>query len=177
MIISILIGIIPDVTFFTLFNSFLKNLKTKRVKLFLMIFVSYLLCITIKRYNLLYYTLFIGAIFMSLKVLYKEETEMLDLVIVTAELSYILICSWVSSILFKNNINYYYFALILNKVLILMPLLLKNRLNKMYQCYIKLWDRRFLKKRIFKSITVRNVSAIFLCIALIAVHTHILSIV
>ena len=73
MIISILIGIIPDVTFFRLFNSFLKNLKTKRVKLFLMIFVSYLLCITIKRYNLLYYTLFIGEIFMSLKVLYEES--------------------------------------------------------------------------------------------------------
>lgn len=58
-IISMLLGMIPEVLYFTLAIIYTKNIKTKRIKLFLLIALSYILCIMIIKYELLFYVLFI----------------------------------------------------------------------------------------------------------------------
>ena len=177
MINSLLFGIIPDVIFFTLFITYVKNLKYNRIKLFFAILITYLLCITIQRFELLYYVVLIILMCVAVKMFYYKETEMIDITIITLELIYVMTCSFISFKLFRNDMNYYYYALLLDKILVLMPLVFNKKWNTVYRKYIELWDRKFLEKRVIKSITVRNFAAIFLCIALIVIHRHILLII
>lgn len=177
MINSLLFGIIPDVIFFTLFITYVKNLKYSRIKLFFTILIIYLLCVTIQRFELLYYVILIILMCIAVKVFYNKETEMIDITIITFELIYVMTCSFISFKIFKNDMSYYYYALWLDKLLVLIPLVFREKWNIVYRKYVELWDRKFLEKRIVKSITVRNFAAIFLCIALIVIHRHILLII
>ena len=43
-LVSILFGLIPEVLYFTLFITYTKNIKEKRIKLILLISIAYFLC-------------------------------------------------------------------------------------------------------------------------------------
>ena len=74
IILSIFLGLIPEVLYFTLFITYCKNIKEKRIKLFLFIALAYILCMFIQRYKIFYYVLFITLIYWIMKLLYKKKT-------------------------------------------------------------------------------------------------------
>lgn len=177
MFLSIIAGMIPDVLFFTLFISYSKNAKEKKKSLFMLIMIAYILCIMINRYQYVYYTVMIVMIFLILKVLYKEEIQSVDLFLVTIGIVYVMLISFISFKIFGNDEKYYYIALIINKILIFIPLFFKRKLHEIYRKYLLLWDRNKSKKRGIKSITIRNLSIISLCIVILALFKHILIII
>lgn len=176
-LISILIGIIPDVIFLTFFITQVKDEKEKRFTTLILILISYVLCFTIKRYNVLYYALSVGLIYGVLKGIYKEKIKLMDIIIITLAEAYILTCSYISFKIFGNQMEYYYLALIIDKILILLPLLFSKKTNQIYKRYQQLWDRNSIPNRNIKSITVRNLSIVGLCIVFMAAYQHLLMII
>lgn len=176
-IFSIVVGTIPDVLFFTLFITYAKNIKENRKILFLLIILLYVLCIMIKRFQYGYYVAMIGLIFIILSILYKNKIELIDLLLVTIGETYIMIISFISFKLFNNNENYYYLALLINKFLILLPLILRAKLNKIYKRCIYAWNSSTFFGKELEIPTMRNISIIGMCLFIIALVEYMFSIV
>ena len=67
--ISIFLGMLPEIIYFTLFLIYTKDLKQNKMKLFILISIAYLLCVTISLYKLIYHVSFIFLIYLILKLL------------------------------------------------------------------------------------------------------------
>lgn len=74
-LISVLLGLIPEVLYFTLFIIYTKNIKEKRFRLFFFMSVIYFLCMLIKQYEVIYYILFVVLVYILLKILYKKDSR------------------------------------------------------------------------------------------------------
>ena len=161
-LVSILFGLIPEVLYFTLFITYTKNIKEKRIKLFLLLSILYFLCMLLQRFIIIYYIIFIFFAYLILKLLYKNQAQIIDIFI--ASISYL----WLSvlSLILMNFVNKdfsnYYIILLIQKILLFMPFLFKNKFNILYKKYCKLWNRNDKEKRPIKSITLRNISLILL---------------
>ena len=160
---SIILGLLPEVLYFTLFLIFCKNLKEKRIKLFLLISLSYLLCIMLIRFKLLLYTIFIFITYIILKILYKNKASIIDVFVFAISTLYLTIISY----LFYKIRNIYnidgFICYIGLRIMMFLPLILfKNKFNKIYKKYCSLWNRNDNEKRPIKSITLRNISLIVL---------------
>lgn len=155
-LISILLGAIPDVLYYYLWLKNIKEIKDKKFLLFLIILIGYVVIFMILRYNLYLYLIFYLYIYFGLKVLYKSKINDFFLMLFI-DVYYILI-----SILCFFLIPNYAIALILNKILLFMPLIFKNKVIKMYKSYCKMWNRNREVKQPIKSLTLRNISLVIL---------------
>lgn len=161
ILISIMFGAIPEVLYFTLFLIAAKDLKDKKVRLFFLIFIAYLLCVIVNRYKTIYYVSFIALIYIILKILYKGRTQIIDVFVISISLMYLIILSIVC-FAFAKNIYLYYIMLVINRILLFIPFIFKSNIRKSYINYCRLWNRSKDKNRPIKSITLRNISLISL---------------
>lgn len=161
-ILSIIFGLIPEVLYFTLFLIFTKNLKEKRLKLFLLIAISYFICIVVQQWQLLFYLMLIGFIYLTLKILYKQKTQIIDVFIISLAYLWIAILSTILLPLLNHNEYSFYVLSIIDRILLFVPFVFKNNFNKLYKKYCNLWNRNDAEKRPIKSITLRNISLILL---------------
>ena len=161
-IISILFGMLPDVLFFTFFIITTKQLKERRTMLGILIAIAYIACIMIKQYVTLYYLTFILIIYLIMRILYKNETQLIDIFVFSIATIYLSFIGFICSIFIKDDLSNYYFISVINRALLFLPFLFKNKFNVWYERYKKLWNRNDKEKRILKSITLRNISLIFL---------------
>src|SRR5699024_10308396 len=118
--------------------------------------IGYVVIFMILRYNLYLYLIFYLYIYFSLKVLYKSKINDFFLVLFI-DVYYILI-----SILCFFLMTNYAIALILNKIVLFIPLIFKNKVIKMYKSYCKMWKRDREIKQPIKSLTFRNISLVIL---------------
>lgn len=162
ILISILLGMLPEVLYFTLFLVYTKNIKEKKVKLFFLITLAYVLCIMVSRFKTLYYFLFIFAVYIILKILYKHKTGIIDVFIISLSFIYVCFISFLCSRFINNNYVLYYILLVINKILLFIPFIFRNKFNLLYKTYCGLWNRNKNVKRPIKSITLRNISLIIL---------------
>jgi hypothetical protein len=171
-IVSLLLGMLPEVLYFTLFLSFTKNIKTKRFKLFLLLAIGYILLIMVCRYQLIFYLAYIVYSYLVLKLLYKSEIP--DIFIYSAGFLYLTILAFV---LYKLFYNYYVIYYIVDRLLLFIPLIiLKDKLHHFYKQYLSLWNRSNDKVKI-KSITLRNISLLTLNILIVIINLILLIIV
>lgn len=163
-LISVFLGLIPEVLYFSLALIYTKNIKKKRIKLFLLIAIAYTLCIMIIKYELLFYVLFIFILYFILKILYKDETQIIDIFVITYFSFYLTLLSFLIYIYYgiSNNINTYYLLYFINRILLFVIFIFRHKFNKLYINYKKYWNRNDNIKRPIKSITLRNVSLISL---------------
>ena len=159
-IVSLLLGMLPEVLYFTLFLSFTKKIKTKRLKLFLLLAIGYILLIMICRYQLIFYLVYIVYSYLVLKLLYKSE--IIDFFICSMGLSYITIVGLIGYLLIGYNYVVYY---IIARIVLYFIFLFKNKLNVFYNFYKSCWNRKDNLK--IKSITLRNISLVFLNLLII----------
>ena len=73
-LVSILLGMIPEVLYFTLFLIYTKDLKDKKFRLFGLISIAYIINIVLCDYNVIYNVIFIFLVYLILKLLYKKKT-------------------------------------------------------------------------------------------------------
>lgn len=162
ILLSIIMGLIPEVLYFTLFLIYTKKLNEKRLKLFLLISVSYFICILVQKLQILFYILLIALIYISLKILYKKKTQIIDVFIISLAYLWIAIISAVSLLFLTDNQYSFYILYIISRILMFIPFIFRNKFNILYKKYCKLWNRNDKEKRPLKSITLRNTSLILL---------------
>lgn len=161
-IISILFGLVPEVLYFTLFLSYTKNLKDKKIRLFLLLSVVYFCCLLISQYKIIYYVLFIFFIYIALKILYKNKAQIIDIFLISLLCIYLMLTSYICFLFVAEDFSNYYLLAIIQKVVLFAPLIFKDKFNVLYKKYYSLWNRDFKNKKPVKSITLRNVSLILL---------------
>lgn len=174
-ILSILLGLIPEVLYFTLFISYTKNIKEKRVKLFLLISIAYFLCILVQEYQILYYIVLIALIYFTLKFLYKEKVQIIDIFIISFAYLWLAILSAIL-LMFLNNNNFVFLSII-DRIFLYLPFIFKSKFNVIYKKYYKFWNRNDAEKRPIKSITLRNISLILLNGLILLLNITIINIV
>ena len=162
LIVSIIMGMIPDVLFFILFIINTKQIKDKKIILGICITIAYILCIMIKQYITLYYLSFILLVYIILYLLYRKETQFIDILVFSVATIYLSFVGFICSIFIKSDLSNYYFVLIINRILLFIPFIFKSKFNYLYEKYKKLWNRNDKEKRLLKSITLRNISLISL---------------
>ena len=149
--ISLLLGMMPEVLYLTIFISKYKKLEKNRIKLFLLLAVGYVLLVMISQYKLIFYICYIAYSYIVLKLVTK--THIIDLFMNSIAYAFMTLLSYFCYYLFKN----YWMAFSINRtILLLSPLLLGELIRKFYCYYQTLWDVKREAK--IKSITVRNVS-------------------
>ena len=161
-VISVFLGLIPEVLYFTLFLINTKNIKEKKIKLFLLIAVVYVLCIMISRFKIIYYISFIVLIYLILKILYKKNIQIIDIFVISLSFCYVCLISFITSRFINNNYIVYYIMYCINRILLFIPFIFKNKFNILYKKYCSLWNRNYDKKQPIKSITLRNISLFIL---------------
>ena len=170
-IVSLLLGMLPEVLYFTLFLSFTKNIKTKRFKLFLLLSIGYILLIMICRYQLIFYLAYIVYSYLVLKLLYKSE--IIDFFICSLGYSYLTVISIIAFIVIPN----YWVAFVMNRVLLFAPFILNSKFNELYMLYRSLWNRNDKVKQPIKSLTLRNCSLLMINTFIIILDVVILYII
>jgi len=161
-LVSILLGLIPEVLYFTLSLIYIKDLKEKKIRLFFLIGIVYFICLIIQRLVTLYYIALMVLIYIILKVLYKSKVQIIDVFIISIMCLWITILSFISILCFTDNYSNYWIIYTINRILLFLPFIFKNKFNNMYKSYCKLWNRNDKEKRPIKSITLRNISLIIL---------------
>lgn len=167
-LISILFGLMPEVLYFTLFITYTKNIKEKRIKLFLLIVVAYFICITILQYQVLCDITLIITMYLILKLLYKNKTQIIDIFIITISYFWLLLLSFLLMNFANKDLSNYMFLYFIQRILMFSIFIFKNKFNNIYKKYCKLWNRNDNEKRIIKSITLRNLSLILLNVFIFA---------
>ena len=156
--ISIFLSMLPEIIYFTLFLIYTKDLKEKKVKLGLLIGIAYILCVTISLYKLIYHVSFIFLVDLILKLLYKKKTQIIDIFVFSIAVAYLTITSLL--IYIPQTIEQYYICYVINRLLLFVPFIFKNKFNIIYKKYYSLWNRNYNQKQPIKSITLRNISLI-----------------
>lgn len=161
-LLGLLFGMIPEVLYFTLFLTISKNIKEKRLKLFGLLCIAYIICLLLQRCVILYYMLLIALIFISMKFLYKKKVQIVDIFLIGVSYLWLAILSFILMKFVNEDMSNYMFVYVIQRILLFIPFIFKNNFNKIYKKYYKLWNRNDKEKRPIKSITLRNVSLILL---------------
>lgn len=152
-LVSLLLGIFPDILYFLIYISKIKKLNLKNnLLLFFLLTVIYFLFIFLKQRNFYLYILYDIALYFVLKFICKSQINDFFL-IVFLELYYYLI-----SCFCFFCIQNYTIAFILNKILMFLPLFFIKHIEKAYKTYNYLWNRNYKQKNLIKSLTLRNIS-------------------
>lgn len=152
LIVSILLGAGLDGLYYYLYIIKIKGIKSKRLLLYFLIFIGYVVLFMVLRYNLYLYLIFYLYVYLILKFIYKSQIN--DFFIaVFLDIFYISI-STCCFFLIKN----YIIALIIDKILLFIPLLFSNKLKNIYDKYCNFWNRNHKIKQPIKSLTLRNLS-------------------
>lgn len=160
LVVNAFLGMLPEVIFFVVFLTTCKNINKKRIKLLLLNILNYIGVGALTTYSIYSYVFLIIFQFIIMKILYKEEVEYIDVFLISISHIYIFIIAIACYKLISN----YYIAFIIDRILLFLPLLFKNKLTYLYQQYIKLWNRNENNK--IRSISLRNISLIGLNIFL-----------
>lgn len=162
ILINIISGMLIEIVYFTFFLIYVKNINKRKFLLFILIGISYITCIMLSRFKLLYYIGFIVSVYLILKLLYKNKAYITDLFIFSLSTLYLTLTNYVLHFFIASDNSNYYIIYILSRIMLLLPFIFKKKFNELYIKYMSLWNRNDETKRPIKSITLRNVSLIIM---------------
>ena len=153
---ELIIGQIPEAIYFALFMIYAKGLKEKRILFTVLMVSEYLLLKYSFPYNWFFQIGYMITTFLTLKILYKEKSQIIDIFIFCISYIIIIFFSFINfifaNITFKNMI----IANILCKITIFLFIFFyKNKLNKLQNIYKILWNRNDKIKKKIKTTTFR----------------------
>ena len=153
-ILVFLISLPVEILYLTMAMSYAKDIKQHRVKLYVLLLISGVLCSLICRWQLWYYLAYIASAYLIMRILYKSHIS--DLFVFSIFFAWIAITSYIAILIAGQSI----IGLIIQRILMFSIFALRGKLNKWYNSYRELWNRRNDNR--IKSITLRNISLIFL---------------
>ena len=176
ILLTVFIGMLPEILYFTKFIEYSKNLKEHKIKFFILMTIVYVLCILLSQYKILYYVAFIFLSYLAMKVIYKNKVQIIDIFVFSVAFAYVALNGFICSLFFKNDLSNYYIITIINRFTLFIPFIFKKYFNKLYEKYKALWNRNDKIKRPVKSITLRNISLISLNIFIFLLNVAIINI-
>ena len=160
-LLEIFLGQIPEAIYFALFMIFAKDLKEKRIKFTVLMIIEYLLLKYLIEFNIWFQVSYTIITYIILKLLYKEKAQITDIFTFTISSIILIIISFISYIIIWKTINNYYVAVIINRFLIVLFLIISHkRLYKIQRIYKKLWNRNDKNKNKIKSTTFRAINVV-----------------
>lgn len=159
-VVSLFLGMFPEVLYFTLFLVFTKDIKQNRIKLFLLLALGYIVLIMLCRYQIMFYLAYIVYSYLILRKFYNGK--IIDLFVYSLAFCYISLISLILCLFLDN----YIVAYVLDRVLLFIPFVFHRQLRNLYLSYKYLWDRH--KDNKIKSITIRNSSLVMINIMIVA---------
>lgn len=168
-IVSLLLGMLPDVFYYFIYIKQIKEIKNKKFLFFALLFLNYILCIILIQHQFYLYIIQDIIIYLIMKKIYKAQINDMFLIIFLE--TYMLVLSLISF----NLINNYVLSFVIYRILLFLPLLFKDRIIEFYKNYTKLWNRHNIPNKI-KSITLRNISLVVLNIMIILMYIILLHI-
>ena len=155
---EIFLGQIPEALYFSLFLIFTKKLTEKRVLFTLIMIFEYLLLKSFIHFDIWFQIGYIVMTFITLKVLYKDKSQITDIFTFGIASIVLIAISAFSYFIFLNNSV---LAVIINRLLtIFIPIILRNRLYKIEKLYKTTWNRSSNNGKIIKSTTLRSISLV-----------------
>ncbi len=177
--IDIFLGMVPEVLFFTFFIVVAKNLdnrKNRVLKLLVGVAINYIITGIMTTYNIYSYILIIFFNYIILNLIYRKETDKLDLFLIGLAEWYLLIVGFICFKFISNNMDYYYYALFANRILLVLPFIFKKQMNNLYNKYRLYWNRNDSIEKPIKSITLRNISLILMNVLIFILNICIINI-
>lgn len=155
---ELFLGQIPEAIYFALFLIFTKELKTKRILFVILMILEYLLLIYTFKYNWIFHIGFMITTFLTLKVLYKDMSQITDVFLLLISYIIMIISSGVCFLIFAPNVA---LAAIINRILLfIFVILFKNKLHAIQNIYKKLWNRSTNNSNKMKSTTFRSLNVV-----------------
>lgn len=159
---EILIGQIPEAIYFSLFMIFAKNLKSKKISFSVLMVIEYLLCLNFMPYDMVSHVLFFIMSYLTLKILYKEKSQITDIFTLGIASIVLIIINLILYFSIYNVINNYIVYVTIDRMfLFIFVFLLKNKLNFIQNIYKKYWNRNDKIKKKMKSTTFRCLNLVF----------------
>lgn len=170
-ILEMLLGQVSEAIYFALFMIFTKRLKEKRVLFTILMIIEYLLLIRAIPYNLYSRIGYFITTFLTLKILYKEKSQITDVFILAiASLVLIIMDIPLYFIITKITNNFITYVLIDRTIVFILLLSVKNRLPKIQNIYKKLWNRDDKIKKKMKSTTFRSLNVVIFNITFVVLN-------
>lgn len=176
IIMNIILGLIPETLYFTMFLIYTKDIKERKFTLFILISLAYLVLISLSSYKMLYYLSFVFVIYIILKILYKDKSQKIDIFIISFAFIYVSLLSYICYIFIQKNHDMFYLFYTLDRIFLFVPFLFKNKFNTFYKRYCLLWNRNNADRTV-KSITLRSVSLVIINISISLGILYLLSII
>ena len=163
---ELFLGQIPEALFCALFIIFAKGLKEKRLLFIFIMIAEYLLLINALAYSSWFHLGYIVLTFLSLKVLYKEKSQITDtFLLVIAYIIIILISA--PCVLIANNVI---LANSIAKALLFAIIIIFNNKLKWFQnLYKKLWNRPKESTKM-KSVTFRSLNVVLFNLTFVVIN-------
>ena len=153
-IVCLLLVMLPEVLYLSLFIICFRKIENKRFKLFALLTIGYIALVMMCRYQFLFYIAYIIYSYLIIKLLYKSH--IIDLFVVSVGYVYLTLISFVCFKLFNN----YWLAFAINRIMLFSPLIFKTKIRLFYEKYKSLWNIN--KGAKIKSITIRNISLVII---------------
>lgn len=171
--INILLGLIPESIFFSLFIILTKGYKNKfkNMLLVLLMTIGYIVLKSILPANVYCQIIYILYAPFLMWLLYRKQFHISDLFVMGwANIIYIVLTAMLI-LFFKLFPELYWILYFINRISIFLFLLIfKNKLNKAYKYIIPQWNRNREKPNPIKALTIRNVCLIGLNLSIFIIY-------
>jgi len=155
---ELLLGQVPEAIYFALFMIFTKEIKTKRITFIVLMVIEYILAKYSHIFSLNFHILYTIMTFITMKVLYKEKTQIIDVFTFGIASIGLIITSAVSFLLFRPEMIV---VAVSNRILLfIMLFILKKHLPKIEKLYKHLWNRNDKVNKKMKSATFRSLNIV-----------------
>lgn len=166
---ELLMGKIPEAIFCALFIIVNKEIKEKRFIFTILMIVEYLLLKYALPYNSWFQILYVVLTYLTLKIIYKDKSQITDIFIMVLAYIVIIITGALCYYLFSKNINVI-IANAINKFIMFLILFIMYKKNLIFQnLYKKLWNKSDKKHKI-KSTTFRSINLVLLNIIFVIIN-------
>lgn len=173
LVMNLIFGILFEIAFITLMIIRIKDIKEKKIRLFLSVTATYFLSGILINFTYnnqyIFYILFNVICFLFLKLLYKRKTNLVDLFFIY----YVEMILNFSCLILMVILGYNSLFAIANRILLIIIILLSKNINKLYKLYLNNWNRKPNNK--IKSITLRNITIISSNIMLYIINSFIMN--
>lgn len=166
MIISIILGLIPEFIYYYIYLTKIKELKGNNILFFILTFINCFMSIIYIKHDFYMYILFDIIEYILLKLSYKKQICIIDFFLLIFSEIYLLIISALCYYLISN----YIIAFITNRILMFLPLIFISKIRIIYKKYKNMWNRNDKKNNPIKSLTLRNTSVVIMDILIVAVY-------
>jgi hypothetical protein len=158
---QLFLGQIPEAIFYALFMIYSKRLKEKRFLFTLLMVVEYLLTKYSFQYSWLFHITYMVSVFLTLKLLYKEKSQITDIFIFCIAYIFIVLASIISVVIGKFIFGSIILANTICKIIMFSFIFIfKYRLTVIQNVYKKLWNRNDKISKKIKTTTFRAINIV-----------------